>query len=476
MGCSSSKAAEEPTTEAPAEAAKETPSAQPASAEPAAAAGTNQPPSPPKQVQSASTLDADEVRRDRMSIKYQAKELKGEGAEKSARRSSAPFDKARIGSHTRHGVMPGPRGTANAKINQDRGVVCWPFHGTLNEALLCVFDGHGPKGEKASEFCMTELPAMLEQDHAALKKDPEEALTRNIIQLDKNFLTGVNKNIAMSCGTTSNVLFLRGNDMWVACSGDSRAIKASRVNGKLVATDLSNDHKPDLPIEQARIEKAGGTVTPSGPGGRPSRVWANGRVGLAMSRSIGDGECKGVGVIPDPEVQKFRLTYPTTEGGDGDIFIIVASDGVWEFISSQEAAELIAKTEHAADACEQLVKEAAERWRKEEGNYRDDITAIVTHLPFLEADGADEGAASADDVHFDIDADYINFHAPGISKMADGEASPEPIRKGDKAAASATKSSDDEPEEGFMRRRLSVTNPYGDGDAEWEQIGDDVEV
>ena len=39
-------------------------------------------------------------------------------------------------------------------------------------------------------------------------------------------------------------------------------------------------------------------MSPPGPNGRPARVWANGRVGLAMSRSIGDGLCKKYGVIP----------------------------------------------------------------------------------------------------------------------------------------------------------------------------------
>jgi len=112
------------------------------------------------------------------------------------------------------------------------------------------------------------------------------------------------------------------------------------------------------------------------------------------------------------------------------------------------------------------------RWRKEEGNYRDDITAIVTHLPFLETD---EEAASADDVHFDVDATYINFQAPGISKMQSGDMSPDPMRKG-APASTAPKESDDDGNEGFARRRLSITNPFGDGDAEWEEAGDDVEV
>ena len=53
-----------------------------------------------------------------------------------SRRSSTPFDRARIGTHTRHGIMPGPRGFSAAKINQDRGVVCWPFNGSYNQVRL----------------------------------------------------------------------------------------------------------------------------------------------------------------------------------------------------------------------------------------------------------------------------------------------------------------------------------------------------
>ena len=62
---------------------------------------------------------------------------------------------------------------------------------------------------------------------------------------------------------------------------------------------------------------------------------------------------------------------PKQPGGDGDLFVIVASDGVWEFIPSQEAAEMVyAQGEHASKACEDLVQEAAARWRQVEGNYR----------------------------------------------------------------------------------------------------------
>ena len=97
----------------------------------------------------------------RLSVKYQSKEMTASGRATNSRRSSLPFDRSRIGTHTRHGLMPGPRGYSAAKINQDRGVVCWPFNGSYNQALLCVFDGHGSKGEKASEFCMKATPASI---------------------------------------------------------------------------------------------------------------------------------------------------------------------------------------------------------------------------------------------------------------------------------------------------------------------------
>lgn len=157
----------------------------------------------------ASGLD----RSPRISIKYQAKEMSRSTI--NSRRSSQPFDRSRIGTHTRHGLMPGPRGFSAAKINQDRGVVCWPFNGSYNQALLCVFDGHGSKGEKASEFCMKSIPDLLEQDSKALKANPEECISRNVILLDEMLLGGDLGRTAMTCGTTSTVVYLRGEDCWV---------------------------------------------------------------------------------------------------------------------------------------------------------------------------------------------------------------------------------------------------------------------
>ena len=69
------------------------------------------------------------------------------------------------------------------------------------------------------------------------------------------------------------------DDIICANAGDSRTV-LGRSSGKK-CEELSEDHKPDNPLEKARIEKAGGFV-------EENRV--NGS--LNLSRSIGDFEYK----------------------------------------------------------------------------------------------------------------------------------------------------------------------------------------
>ena len=78
----------------------------------------------------------------------------------------------------------------------------------------------------------------------------------------------------IQAGAASLVAVIRDHVIYVANAGDSRAILSRK--GK--AVPLSEDHKPGLPGEQARISKAGGWVTPQG------RINGN----LNLSRAIGD--------------------------------------------------------------------------------------------------------------------------------------------------------------------------------------------
>lgn len=126
-----------------------------------------------------------------------------------------------------------------------------------------------------------------------------------------------------------------------------------------------------------------------------------------MARSIGDHAVKGVGVIAEPVVTMHDLCE------EEDEFMILATDGVWEFISSEDAVEIVARHLYnrggdggnneegdgnndgcgigagaatdggASIACEALIKAASEKWHEHEGDYRDDITAIVIRLKDL---------------------------------------------------------------------------------------------
>lgn len=79
-----------------------------------------------------------------------------------------------------------------------------------------------------------------------------------------------------------------------------------------------------------------------------------------------------------------------------DDFLILASDGVWEFISIEEGVEIVGRSQSPESGCKHLMQKARSRWRHmEKGAYVDDITAMVigfTHAP-LQAEG---GSSTSD--------------------------------------------------------------------------------
>jgi protein phosphatase PTC2/3 len=119
-------------------------------------------------------------------------------------------------------------------------------------------------------------------------------------------------------------------------------------------------------------------VSPPPEPGLSARVWLDEmctQIGLAMARSIGDHAVKPIGVIAEPVVT-FHNLQPE------DDFVILATDGVWEFLTSTEAVQIVAGTlsSGSTKACRSLIEAAAARWHDEEGEYRDDITAIIIRL------------------------------------------------------------------------------------------------
>jgi serine/threonine protein phosphatase PrpC len=93
-----------------------------------------------------------------------------------------------------------------------------------------------------------------------------------------------------------------------------------------------------------------------------------------MSRSLGDSIAHTVGIISDPEVVAWEL-------GGLDRAVVLGSDGLWEFVNSQEVAEIVGAHWAESDlegTCDQLVRLAVTRWRRED--VVDDITVLVVYL------------------------------------------------------------------------------------------------
>ncbi|CAE8636129.1 unnamed protein product, partial [Polarella glacialis] len=166
----------------------------------------------------------------------------------------------------------------------------------------------------------------------------------------------------------------RGARVWVANVGDSRCVISS-LSRKLVFA--SADHKPDLASERARVEASGGEVRSKvcGPDGwTVHRIFVQGQdyPGLAMSRSLGDQSVKHLGVIATPEI--YELDVDLAE----QPFVLLASDGIWEFIMSENVVNAVGRRlqrDGAASAVQWLQEEARRQWKLEEGQYCDDITA-----------------------------------------------------------------------------------------------------
>jgi serine/threonine protein phosphatase PrpC len=93
-----------------------------------------------------------------------------------------------------------------------------------------------------------------------------------------------------------------------------------------------------------------------------------------MTRAIGDIVCQSLGVIAEPDIQLIELS-------NADKFLMLCSDGVWEFISSEEAISLFKSEEGSLETkVKGLVEASFNQWLEKEKDVSDDITAIVYYF------------------------------------------------------------------------------------------------
>jgi serine/threonine protein phosphatase PrpC len=266
---------------------------------------------------------------------------------------------------------PGNDPMKRVKENQDTFIVLDRFAGRDDQMFIAVFDGHGPNGAKASRFIRDELPTSWSTDQ--LTKEPFTVINKGCLSTNQK-LSVSDIDVYVS-GSTGIMTLVRGPKLFVANVGDSRAVLGRQFpDGSIVAVDLSRDHKPDDPEEMARVVACGGRVFEWG----VPRVWLRDvdMPGLAMARSFGDLAAETVGVFAEPELSEVELS-------SADKFSIWASDGVWEFMTSQEVVDIVAANAASGpQACaEAVVKESTKRWNQEE-DVVDDTTIVITFFSF----------------------------------------------------------------------------------------------
>ena len=268
------------------------------------------------------------------------------------------------------------------KPNQDN--VIMSEHPETDSVLLGVMDGHGLYGHEVSAALADGLPQIIfahpifleavesfaaassrsatpsipphgtssAQDlppaHATFANAVSGVMAEAVAEIEDALLSNSELDLSRSGSTLVLALVHQGFAV-VANIGDSRMVIAAPPTGQrpCAITAVTSDHKPNAPGETKRILLAGGCVRAityeDGQDG-PMRVWTSmtsEAPGLAMSRSVCDSLGKTCGVTSDPDFFYVAL-------GPGASHLILASDGLFEFVSHETVADTLAMTHKAA--------------------------------------------------------------------------------------------------------------------------------
>ncbi|RLN92807.1 hypothetical protein BBJ28_00018122 [Nothophytophthora sp. Chile5] len=233
---------------------------------------------------------------------------------------------------------------ARKKANQDSYYCETHFAGDDQKAFFAVFDGHGQYGDICSQFAAEQLP--------------------------ENILKNLEENMGILPALTR------------AHVQTNRADERVRVK-KCGARILTVDQVEGLePIHENWGLTLGEEIDENGD---PPRIWhPYGQYPVRHYVSlIGDLVSEELGVTAEPEILCKGLN-------PHDKFIVVASDGVFEFLTSQNVVDIVKQYDNPSEACHALVEEAYNRWLQFEVR-TDDITAICIYLdgvtPAKERDG-----------------------------------------------------------------------------------------
>ena len=244
-----------------------------------------------------------------------------------------------------------------------------------------IFDGH--TGNLASKYVaatlydyliswLPDLTTTTEGDASSTewKVHVQQNVSQAFREIHEGFLEAVASQSSSRArmdqsGTTATTLLVTERVIVVSSLGDSRAVLSSTSSSKnegqlslstsLSAIQLTKDHVASDPEERAMVLKRGGVVSSGGKDGRLPRV--NGT--LAITRSIGDARLAPI-LSRQPHVLALTRTELKEQcrggGAAGSTqspvpcFVVLASDGLWDVMSNQEAVDRVASVIESYDA------------------------------------------------------------------------------------------------------------------------------
>lgn len=264
----------------------------------------------------------------------------------------------------------------------------------INYSFYGICDGYGNYGNLISEYIAKNLPIIFYMKLKTIIKSNKLHNNINNINYPELFQEAFsciksnlfnhfnNKNINIDFSGSNCVSLLFSKYSIISASiGESTAIKGRFINNKWTYKKLTRDNKPLEKGETERNIKFNREMHLQ----KKKDIAFYGYEGelikekefprLAMTRVVGYKNDKSIGSCFEPEIKIFPYEKY-------DKFVIIASDGLWQFVSNEEIIEIVGyyyKLNDCDSSVVKLYEIAYNRWIKN-NTYIYDISIIVVFL------------------------------------------------------------------------------------------------
>lgn len=222
-------------------------------------------------------------------------------------------------------------------VNPDFASTGWFFGG--------VYDGH--QGPEAAEYCARKMHVRV--------ADAFSQRFSLLLALGVAYQIISNELLQENSGACAANFIIKDRNIYFANAGDVRMI----IIDKKSHVQLTVDHRLTNEAERARIKKEGGVIE--------DPYFYKGNRGLMITRAIGDQYFHSVGLISVPEVGTYVIKV-------GDLFLITATDGLYDVMRNEEVAKCARKFQTPEAVANALLNE----YKKSEGS--DNVTILVASL------------------------------------------------------------------------------------------------